>query len=119
MSGHNIPDPAELDVKYSHVSHPLLLVAEYSVWLDQLNERLGIRIWKMDVPLGGDSYQFTTSHEVHTPTQAGPYTPSAPYAATVEAALHKAIRSVSSYINDAVTQGHEPSSDWLVPNRRY
>jgi hypothetical protein len=64
-------------------------------------------------------YRKFLYHNVHTPTQAGPYYPSVAQAVTESEAIHSAISATRRFLVSAINEGHEPSDDWLVPNEHF
>lgn len=90
---------------------------------DQMGE-FAVRVGELDtiviISLGrfmnGEMTKFSVSHSIHTPTQAGPYRTSKPFAESPAYALHRAISGLTSYYRDAVKDGHKPSEMWLVKN---
>lgn len=61
-------------------------------------------------------FTFELSHHVHTPVQAGPYHPSATACESEAEALRAGIRALTSFVASAVSEGHSPSSSWLIEN---
>ena len=87
--------------------------------------------WKFRVKLGelstqikivitprrsGTSYpfQYSISHYLHTPIQAGPYMPSSPFSYSAELTLRKAITDLVAFYKSAIHEGHAPDDSWLV-----
>jgi hypothetical protein len=79
---------------------------------------LGIKVERTDIA-EGRPYSFETSHHVHTPDQMSPYVTSLSYESTVLGAIHSAIDTVKSYVDQAIRNGHGFHINWLVPNPRY
>jgi len=71
-----------------------------------------IRISKRRGPNG--RYEYTVSHAIRTPKQAGPYLSSIPFGETPEAALGKAIDDLMIFYSLGVRDGYEPAEGWLV-----
>lgn len=67
----------------------------------------------------GMPYRFKTSHHAKTPTQVGPYITSRPHESTVLSAIHTAISTVKTYVDQAITSGHPFDARWLVANPSY
>lgn len=61
--------------------------------------------------------RFHRSHAIHTPSQLGPYWPSRDYDDDPAYAMSRAIDSIIDYYHQAVQEGHEPESNWLVKSR--
>ncbi|MBS9388746.1 MAG: hypothetical protein HEQ33_07570 [Dolichospermum sp. WA123] len=104
---------------HKYVGESYVLIRELKIYLNlgvnHFNPRIRIKIWKSSVN-STEPYHFTVSHNVRTPTQAGPYYPSITQAATESEAIHQAISSTKAYLVGAIDQGHEPSDSWLIPN---
>ena len=56
-----------------HVAQPLRLIGEYRFLIGELDTRITVRLYQ---PVGADRIEFSLSHFIHTPVQAGPYCPS-------------------------------------------
>lgn len=107
-------EPSEIQAK--GITEVRKLVAEYSFYVEEVAVQIQIKVWKTDRAYGGDWFTYTTSHSIHTPIQADPYVPSAPFAASEELAVEKAIDDIMTVFNSAVAKGHVPEEAWLVPN---
>ena len=96
-----------------------VLVRELNIHLDVGDPLFGppirVKIWKSDV-ISQYPYHFTVSHYVHTPTQAAPYMTSMSQAQSESEAIRDAISRTTSFIKSAITQGHKPSDEWMIPN---
>ncbi|CAN7771549.1 hypothetical protein [Caballeronia sp. LjRoot31] len=79
---------------------------------------LGIKVERTDIA-EGRPYSFETSHRARTPDQMSPYITSLSYESTVLAAIHTAIGTVKSYVDQAIQNGHRFDIGWLVPNPAY
>jgi hypothetical protein len=64
-------------------------------------------------------YRFKTSHYAKTPDQIYQYVTSNPYERTIGSAIHRAIASVKSYVDQAIANGHTYDQAWLVSNPRF
>lgn len=93
------------------------ILGEYSFCLPDIPE-VEIRI-KLYRYLDRVDICFKTNYFIQTPTQIGPYVTSNNFALTEEIALERAIKSITSYYNNAITEGYEPKIDWLVKNPNY
>ena len=89
---------------------------------DEMGEfvvRIGSLATPVTIELGrfmnSERTKFTLSHVIQTPLQAGPYRTSRPFDDDPGYALHRAIEGLTSWYEQAVAKGHEPSEDWLVP----
>jgi hypothetical protein len=111
-------DPAT--IAKEHICEVNALVGEYSFRIDDIHGiEIRIKVWYTDRPYGGDRYMYTVSHNVHTPLQAGPYFPSAPFGSTERAALEKAVSDALTFYVSAISAGHEPSDTWFIVNDRF
>ncbi|SOE97625.1 hypothetical protein SAMN05414139_10770 [Burkholderia sp. D7] len=79
---------------------------------------LSIKVARSDVA-EGRPYSFETSHHAHTPDQISAYVTSVPYESSVLYAIHRAIETVKSYVDQAIQNGHPFDTSWLVPNPHY
>ncbi len=61
-----------------------------------------------------DRFMFTTSHLMHSPIQAGPYSTSRRVFPTPDEALEEALGSITSFYDSAVRAGHTPKASWFV-----
>lgn len=91
------------------------LVNVYEFYLSAFSEPVKVTVEIYHASDMTNPYQFSLSHYVRTPLQAGPYVPSAPYYASEAIALSQAIEAITSFIKAAVREGHEPRAEWLVP----
>jgi hypothetical protein len=89
-------------------------IGEYAIRIGELTTTVIIQLrWTMDRKF----VEFTQSHAIKTPTQAGPYRGSRPFDDDPAYALHRAVSGITDYYNEAVRAGHVPREDWLVENR--
>jgi hypothetical protein len=88
------------------------------VGYDSFHPKIKIKIYMSGV-IPNTPFHFEVSHHAHTPEQAGPYHPSRTSAETESEAIRQAISTTTSYIESAIQNGHEPSSNWLVPNDNF
>ncbi|MGO9339838.1 MAG: hypothetical protein ACLPY1_20245 [Terracidiphilus sp.] len=106
--------------KTDHIFEISALVGEYSFRVGELpSPRIRVKVFMTDASFGGDRYTYAISHNVHTPTQIDAYYPSAPFAATEEAIVRRAIRDTLSFYVGAISAGHKPSTDWFVENEDF
>lgn len=100
-----------------------VLVREVKVYLevgdDFSKPSINIKVWRVTPLTNGDEYFFTLSHNVKTPSQAGPYRPSRTMASTEDAALKEAIDATRRFLVGAISEGHSFKDDWLVPNEDF
>jgi hypothetical protein len=117
LGGENMIDPAELSNE--HIFEIRALVGEYSFRLTDLSSvNIRVKVWHTDVSYGGDRYTYTISHHVHTPKQAGPYYPSAPFGYDQQSTVERAIRDTLAFW-PSKSDGLEPSEDWLIENDNF
>ncbi|TRU68962.1 MAG: hypothetical protein EWV55_22355 [Microcystis viridis Mv_BB_P_19951000_S69] len=108
--------------KHKYIVESYVLVRELKIFLNvgavHFYPKIRIKIWKSSVN-SREPFHFTVSHNVHTPTQFGPYDPSVAQAVTESQAIHSAISAITTFLVSAINEGHEPSDDWLVPNEDF
>ncbi|MFZ5466610.1 MAG: hypothetical protein ACOZAI_05045 [Pseudomonadota bacterium] len=104
----------------SDVSESYVLIREIKAFLDVegFSPLIRIKIYQSSVH-PDFPYHFDLSHYVHTPVQAAPYYPSRTMFETETVAISQAIRALTSFMESAISAGHEPSEDWLVPNEEF
>ncbi len=95
------------------------LLSEYKFKLKELTPIITIRLYKCMGDNVADAIFFEQSHYIHTPVQAGSYITSRPRGDNEAYALHLAVDTLVRYYNDAVSQGHKPSDEWLVLNKDF
>lgn len=91
-------------------------ISEYQFTVGKLKTVITIRIYTENK---GSQYLFEQSHAIKTPSQAGPYWTSKPWADYEAYAVHRAISGITDYYKAAVKAGHKPVESWLVPNKRF
>lgn len=91
--------------------------SEFQLWLEAGAERfrLTVRVYETN----DGRFYFVQSHFVQTPTFRGPFNSTHLTHATPDLALATAIGSITTYYEDAVSEGHEPSVDWFIPNEAF
>jgi hypothetical protein len=108
--------------RHKYIVESFVLVRELKIFLnlgpDFFHPKIRIKIWKSSVN-SREPYHFTVSHNVRTPTQASPYYPSITQATTESEAIKSAISATTSFLVGAISGGHKPSDDWLVPNEDF
>jgi hypothetical protein len=105
-------DEALLDCRKVH--------AEYQFRLDGIPVNIHVQVYEELEPNNpSEPYSYSTSHLIKTPSQLDVYTPGECTDDDPEWALNKAIRSLTEHYRQAVSQGHQPSEDWLVPNDKF
>ena len=91
--------------------------SEYQLFFEVGAERLRvcIRVYETD----DGRYFFEQSHYVRTPLQEAAEIPPPDTHPAVHQALSRAVESITTYYEDAVAVGHEPSVSWFVRNDVY
>lgn len=93
------------------------IIGEYSFRLNEIPDvEVKIKLYKY---ADNTDIFFETSHYIHTPTQAGVYITSRNSARTEEIALEMAINTITNYYESAISDGYEPSIDWLQENESF
>ena len=108
--------------KHKYIVESYVLVRELKIHLnvgvDDFHPKIRIKIWKSSVN-SREPFHFTVSHNVHKPTQLGPYYTSVAQAVTESQAIHSDISAITTFLVGGIDGGHEPSDDWLVPNEHF
>ena len=91
--------------------------SEYHLWLQSSSERFRIRIRIYETNDG--RFFFVQSHYVHTPLYDGDASSTQLAHDTSHLALSHAIDSITSFYENGISAGHEPSDDWFVPNSHF
>ena len=114
-------DPEDLKNDFDeHIYEVSALVTQFEFRIAGLQGvHVQVKIWHTDVSYGGDRYRYTISHHVHTPTQAGPYTTSAPFGHSAQSTADKAIRDTLAFYLGAIKKGHTPSAKWFIRNEDF
>lgn len=99
--------------------HPRLVefhkfFSEFQFWLEAGSNRfrMAVRIYETD----DGRFFFVQSHFLRTPVDADPQLMKARAHQTAQEALMTAVENVTTYYDRAVAAGHDPSSDWFIPN---
>ena len=83
------------------------ILGEYSFSLHDIPEvEIKIKLYKY---IDREDICFKTNYFIQTPSQIGPYITSHNFAATEESALEMAIKTITSYYNNAIAEGHIPN----------
>lgn len=88
--------------------------SEYQLWLQAGGDRFKLKIRIFETNDG--RFYFVQSHYVRVPNKDGPVTPTQLNYETPHLALSTAVESVTTYYDDAVESGEEPTLEWFVPN---
>ena len=91
--------------------------SEYHIFFAVGRERfrVAIRVYETD----DSRYFFEQSHYIRTPVQETAPVLTAEHHHRPHAALAHAVESITTYYEDAVAKGHEPSATWFVRNDVY
>lgn len=101
----------------SIVTELIQILGEYSFRLERIPEiEIKVKLYKY---IASPDICFKTSHYIKTPEQCGAYTTNRNYAGNEEAALERAICTITDFYRTAINCGHEPDSSWLVENTLY
>jgi hypothetical protein len=98
-----------------YVNEPRRLVAEYRFTVGVIGP-VALKLFK---DLDSGKFVVEQSHFIKTPEQGDPYGLVEKPFDDEAYALHMTVASLTDYYKTAVKQGHEPSSNWLVPNPGY
>ena len=103
-----------------HIFQQTVLLREYQFSIKGLSEPdpIKIKIY-YDFEYTRGPYRFELSHYIHTPTQMGPYIPSAPNFESESLALEYGISAITEYIGAAIREGHKLDSKWFVKNEDF
>ena len=85
----------------------------YRFRLGSLNTEITVKLCRSPID---NATRFERSHDIHTPTQVGPYHESRLFWDDPAYALHNAVNGVAEYYREATKAGHPPREDWLVEN---
>lgn len=89
---------------------------EYRFELEGIPEpTIRVRVFERE-SIGSTEWEYVCSHWIKTPSQAGVYTPSAPFGPSLRTAIEKAMRDYATFYLGAVRAGYKPDSSWLVPS---
>lgn len=112
MSAHEITA-----LQHPHIVAFHKFYSEYHIFFDVSQDRfrVSIRVYETD----DQRYCFEQSHFIQTPIQESADQIGHERHARPEGALSRAVESVTTYYEDAVGKGHEPSANWFVRNDVY
>ncbi len=91
--------------------------SEYQIWFEVGSERFRVKIRVYETSDG--RYYFVQSHYVHAPNREGGSTTTNLSHATPHLALHTAVESITTYYDDSVAEGQEPSLSWFIANEHF
>ncbi|HEX8349978.1 MAG TPA: hypothetical protein VF598_08440 [Hymenobacter sp.] len=113
---------AQMLVDDKRITESYVLVRELKLLLKfkegDFSPTVRVKIYLTD-PQSQMPYHFDTSHYVHTPDQATPYMTSRTMASSETEAIDLAIRSLTSFVPQAIEGGHVAHTDWFVPNEYF
>lgn len=101
--------------KHKSIIEESVLVNQYVFWVKDISFKISVKTY-FDIYRNNDPYSFVLSHYLHSPTQAGCYTPSAPFAPNEAIALSKALDAVFNFYEGAKKEGHSPKESWFKVN---
>lgn len=104
------------------LQHPRIVAfhkffSEYHIFFEVGEERFRVAIRVYET--GDGRYFFEQSHYIHTPVQDGAHVLTAETHPGPHIALSHAVESITTYYEEAIGRGHEPSADWFVRNDVY
>lgn len=94
-------------------------VTEYNFYMEPFRKNVTIKIYKQILPDHLPEFTYDISHSIKTPTQAGPYRSSRVHFNSISELLHEVFYGIRMFTNEAISSGHAPSNDWLVPNGNF
>ena len=95
-----------------------ILLNQYSFWVKDIPFKISVKTY-LDIYRDNDPYRFALSHYLHSPTQAGCYTPSAPFASNESIALSMALDAIFNFYKGAKNEGHSPKESWFKANEDF
>ena len=104
-------------LRHPHIVAFHKFFSEYHVFFETDDERfrVSIRIYET----GDGRYFFEQSHYIRTPLQDAAHVLTAEKHAEPHVALSRAVESITTYYEEAVSRGHEPRTAWFVRNDVY
>lgn len=91
--------------------------SEYHLFFEVADERFRVAIRVYET--GDGRYFFEQSHYIRTPVQEEAHVLAAETHPGPHVALSRAVESITTYYEEAIGRGHEPSADWFVRNDVY
>ena len=85
----------------------------FRVRIGELPTVVTIRLKKRSAVRG--KVEYTTSHVIHTPTDPQPYRTSVSWGDDRTRAVAKAVEDLTISYRRAISKGHQPRTEWLVP----
>ena len=99
------------------VTELIQILGEYSFRLEGIPEiEIKVKLYRY---IDSKNICFETSHYIKTPEQCGAYMTNVNYAGNEEAALERAIHTITDFYKTGIECGHEPNSSWLIENTSY
>ena len=104
-------------LRHPHIVSFHKFFSEYHIYFDVGDERfrVSIRVYETD----DGRYFFEQSHHIRTPVQDASQVVGLAKHDAAHVALSSAVRSITTYYEDAVDQGHAPRADWFVRNEDF
>ena len=117
-AGHEMmSDHARLALRHPRIVEFHKFYSEYHIFFETGTERFKVRFRVFET--GDQRFFFEQSHFISTPLQEQSHTPSATTDDQPHAALQRGVQSITTFYDDAVSQGHKPAADWFVLNDLY
>lgn len=91
--------------------------SEFQLWLEAGAERFRMKLRIYETNDG--RFYFVQSHHIRTPSMGSAAHPTHLTHPTAPMALSTAIDSITTYYEDAVEAGDEPSTEWFFPNEQF
>ncbi len=88
--------------------------SEYHIFLEAVSERFKVSIRVFETHDG--RFFFEQSHYIRTPVQPQAHSGAVSTHPQADIALSRAVESITTYYDEAVGLGHEPSAEWFVRN---
>ena len=112
-----LSDHERLALRHPRVLGFHKLFSEFHVFIEVGEERFKVRFRVFET--GDQRFFFEQSHFIRTPAQADPESRHPMLHDQPHVALQHGIDTITSFYDDAVAQGHEPSLAWFVANDLY
>lgn len=112
-----ISDHERLALEHARILEFHKFYSEYHLWLQADGERFKVSIRVYET--GSGHFFFRQSHFVRTPIHEIDGETTELSHATPHLALRTGVESVTTFYEEAVSQGHPPSADWFVDNPRF
>lgn len=111
-----MPHTIESALSHPAIEMPRKFLSEFRFTLKDIATEIVIRTYE---PLEGRGVWFEQSHFIKTPLESSPYQTSRPWNDYEAAALNQVVKGITDSYDAAIKNGHEPSDDWLIPNKHF